>query len=81
AELVADAPVPTARMEAKVFPINLVYVNDEVVETDVAGNFIVEAPLDDRQTFGVEVRSPSGEAQNLEIEVTEDDWIRRYLLP
>ncbi|MEM9536147.1 MAG: FecR family protein, partial [Cyanobacteria bacterium P01_E01_bin.45] len=47
AELVADAPVPTARMEAKVFPINLVYVNDEVVETDVAGNFIVEAPLDD----------------------------------
>lgn len=81
AELVAGAPVPTAQMEAKVFPINLVYVNDEVVETDVSGVFTVEAILDDLQMFLVEVRSPSGEAQSFQIEVTETDWTRTHVLP
>ena len=81
AELLTNAPTLTARMEAKVFPINLVYVNGEVVETDVSGNFVVDALLDDRQSFSVEVRSPSGDSQGFEIEVTEDDWTRRHVLP
>ncbi|MEM9566830.1 MAG: FecR family protein [Cyanobacteria bacterium P01_E01_bin.34] len=81
AELVAGAPVPTARIEGKVFPINLVYVNGEVVETNVSGEFTVDALLDDLQMFLVEVRSPSGEAQSFQIEVTEDDWTRTHILP
>ena len=81
ADLVPAAPIPTARMEAKVFPINLVYVNGEVVETDVSGNFTVDAVLNDRQSFSVEVRSPSGDAQGYEVEVAEDDWTRTHVLP
>ena len=81
AVLVANAAVPTARITGKVFPINLVYVNGEIIEIDVSGNFVVEAELDRDQEFLVEVRSPSGDAQAYKVQVTEDDWTRRHLLP
>ena len=80
-DLVADAALPTGRLVGKVFPINLVYVNGEVIEIDVSGNFVVNATLDDRQSFLVQVRSPSGDSQRYELTVTETDWTRQHLFP
>ena len=80
-DLVEDTAEPTGRLMGKVFPINLVYVNGEIIDIDVSGNFVVSAVLDDRQKFLVEVRSPSGDSQGYELTVTEDDWTRQHLLP